>query len=156
MEFVAALFGFTKFMILVAANTATVKRASRIIIVLRCNFTLNHLYSTPKLTGFFSALNQACNRVCVLLNKRFFLHFHSKWGSFFCMLLRFSCSVIYSNLFYFFIFQTIFSRFEVQKLNSQESYIYVYIYIIVCYRRFHFKEKCLYFVENVLKIIQRT
>lgn len=79
----------------------------------------------PKIDGFFSALNQACNRVCVLLNKRFFLHFHSKWGSFF-MLLRFSCSAIYSNLFYFFIFQTIFSRFEVQKLNSKYTYTYIY------------------------------
>lgn len=46
-------FGSPQFMILVAANVTIVKRGSRIIIVLRCNFTLNRWYSTSKLRFFY-------------------------------------------------------------------------------------------------------
>lgn len=51
--FFLLFFGSPQFMILVAANVTIVKRGSRIIIVLRCNFTLNRWYSTSKLRVFY-------------------------------------------------------------------------------------------------------
>lgn len=51
--FFHSFFGSPQFMILVAANVTIVKRGSRIIIVLRCNFTLNCWYSTSKLRVFY-------------------------------------------------------------------------------------------------------
>lgn len=137
--FLFPFFGSPQFMILVAANVTIVKRGSRIIIVLRCNFTLNCWCSTSKLMVFYYLKSSMQSHLYISFFEKKTTILFSLLFIFVSITLSFSLLFIQTYSILFKLFSNILN-FQNQFCESQPMLSTALLYT---------KKKCLYFVKMV-------